>query len=32
MANYCDYKGILKGPKNACYHRRSGPKPNRDQF
>lgn len=19
MANYCDYKGILKGPKNACY-------------
>ena len=19
MANYCDYKGIIKGPKNACY-------------
>ena len=19
MANYCDYKGILKGRKNACY-------------
>ena len=19
MANYCEYKGIVKGPKNACY-------------